>query len=456
MRDIPAAIVEGPRPPLRPAFRKAIIVAVMAVACGAGWQVVASSLRSDASKELEARQDKARASIGSGLDALFAHQLDLGNTSIELAMSLDGEGDTQPGYTAAHCSMGFDRAFSEALGPGVVSFSTVAIAPVPSSRLVIAAKLRWSGQQFRIPSTNVGYPGLVMNADMTYLGKTVHADVVPIADAQFEQYELGVSLAGTSTTDVDAGVIQRTCTQAAYALLEGLTTWKRPPPPPRPDPVKECEDGFHCVDNAEALAASDRATAARLYATACDRDYGEGCLRGADLEIELSKGVDDHRARAHAMLDIACDKQLAGTCAAAGRIALVPVAPGEPVSQQQRHESLVYDLRGCDIGAESACYAAAELLANTRFADAAPLLIGTEWAASKTFGTIFAFRPGQWTKRGAPTIWVTRSPAPVPDGATVTPVPVDQVPAGIDVPEGANTVYAVAIVAGPAEVTRPR
>jgi hypothetical protein len=455
MHDIPAAIVESARPPLRPAFRKAIIVAVIAVAGGVGWQLLGRSLRSDASKELEARQDRARASVGSALDALFAHQLDVGSTSIELAMRLDG-GDTQPGYTAAHCSTGFDRAFSEALGPGVVSFSTVAIAPVPSSRLVIAAKAVWTGHQFRIPSTNVGYAGIEMHADMTFLGRTVHADVVPVADAQFEQYELGISLAGASTTDVDADVIQRTCRQAAYSLLEALTTWKRPAPPPRPDPVKECDDGFHCVDNAEVLEASDRVTAARLYATACDRDDGEACLRGADLEIELSKGKGDHRARAHAMLDIACDKQLANTCAAAGRIALVPVAPGEPVSQPQRHESLVYDLRGCDIGARSACGAAAELLDNTPFADAAALLLGSEWTASRTFGTIFAFRPGEWAKRGPPTIWATRSPTPVPEGAIVTPVAADHVPAGIDVPEGANTVYAVTIVAGPAELARSR
>jgi hypothetical protein len=285
----------------------------------------------------------------------------------------------------------------------------------------------------------------------------VHADVAPIADAQFGHYQLGVSMVRMSTSDVDSVVIQRTCRQAAYALLEGLTTWKRPPPPPRPDPVMECEDGFHCVDNAEVFEATDRATAARLFATACDRDGDVyGCMRAADLEMELAKGNDDHRARAHAILDGACDKQLAGACAAAARIALVRIAPGEPPSQQQRHDSLVYAVRACDIGDYRACYAAAELLENTRFADAAPLLTGSEWAASTTFGTIFAFRPGLWAKRGPPTIWVTRSPERVPDGATVTPVPADNVPSGIDVPEGANTVYAVAILAGPAEITRPR
>ena len=454
MRDIPAAIVESGRPPLRPAFRNAIIVAVVAVACGVGWQLIAPMVHSDATKELEARQDKARASVGSGLDALFAHQLDVGNTSIELAMSVEG-GNVQPGYTAAQCSTGFDNAFSDALGPGVVSFSTVAIAPVPSSLLAIAAKLEWT-QRFRIPSTNVDYYGLAMNADMTFLGNTVHADVVPIADAQFDAYELGVSLAGASTTEVDAGVIQRTCRQAAYTLLEALTTWKRPPPPPRPDPVKECEDGYHCVDNARVLEASDRAAAARMYGIACDRDTWWACSSAADLEIELSKGQDAHRARAQAILDGACTKRLTDTCAEAGRLALIPIAPGAPVSPEQRHTSLLYDLRGCDIGSTMACNAATELLAGTPFADATSLLTASDWAASRTFGTIFAFRAGEWSKRGPPTIWATRSPVPVPDGATITPVPADKVPAGIDAPEGAITVYAITIVAGPGAITRSR
>lgn len=450
---IPPAIVESPRPPHRPtparatAIRKLIAVAVIASASFACWRLIKSWLRSETSKQLEARQDRARAKIGNGLDELFERQLDVEDTTVELVAHLEVAAELGRGYDAVHCGWGLDEAFEEALGPGVVTFSTPGGRWKPAASLVVRAKLTPSGQRFQLPHASEAYPGIRMSADMTMLGRDVHADVQPAADIEFKHLQPALSFAKVSASDVAGGILQGTCKQAGYALLEALTTWKRPPPPPRADPVAECERGFRCRDNAEMLEATDRATAAKLYAEACVHDDEAACLRSAELEVELSRGSDEHRAQARVLLEMACARDLAGACAGAGRIALLPLEPGKPPSDWQRHEALVLYLRACDLGVRDACAAAAPLLEGTAFAEAAPLLTGAASVRSRTLGTIFALRWGQWTKRdrGQPTAWLTSQPPRVPDGAIVTPFEVGKLPPGVIAPAGATTVYAVAL-----------
>ena len=456
MSGVPPAIVESPRPPLRPRperaawLRKVIGTAVVVVACIGGWKLLKWYTRSDRSKQLEARQDQARARVGHGLDALFERQLDRETSTIDFVAHLDVSSDLGSGYEAFNCGKGFEDAFQEALGPDVITVSTLAIDPDPASQLEITAKITRTDRVFQLPNSSTEYPGIAMTADMKLLGHEVHATVQPGDDIEFTHMVIGVPLEGPSAEDVAGGVLQGTCKQAGYALLESLTTWKRPAPPPRPDPMTECQQGFHCRENAERLEATDRATAAKLYARACEHDDEPACLRGAELEMELAKGVDDHRAQAEVMLEMACSRDLARTCTAEARLKLVPLEPGKPPSDSDREEALASFLHACDLGDDDGCQGAAPLLAGTPFADAAPLLSGAATAKSRTLGTIFAVHWGQWTEldRGQATVWVTREPARVPEGAIVTPFSSDRIPAGIHAPDGATTVYAIALHGG--------
>jgi hypothetical protein len=287
-----------------------------------------------------------------------------------------------------------------------------------------------------------------MTADVTFMGRHIHADVQPGDEVEFKRYQLGISFDGPSASDVAGGIMQGTCRQVGYAVLEAMTNWKRPAPPPPPDPETECKRGFHCRENAIALESKDPAKAARLYKNACRNDDEGSCLRAAELEMSLAKpGGDDHRAAAEVLLDMACSRDLARTCTAAARLKLVPLEPSEPASDDTRREALALNVRACDLGDREGCTAAIPLLANTPFAGTGSLLDGAATVKSKTLGTVFALHWGQWSQfdSGQATAWVTSMPTHVPEGAIVTPFSNDRIPDGIAPPSGVSAVYAVAL-----------
>jgi hypothetical protein len=237
MTEIPAAIVESPRPSLRPkperanAIRKLVAVGIIVGACFVGWKLVKPWLRSDSTKRLEARQDKARDKVGRAIDELFARQLDVNSTTIDLVARFDVAPELGGGYDPVSCGWGFDDAFGDALGPGVVTVSTFGIMPELATRLVITANIRPSGLRLQSSSSTTTYPGIVLTANMTFLGKELHVEVKPATHIAFEHLPIGVD--GLSAADVAGGVMQSTCKQLGYALLEALTAWKRPRLPRR-------------------------------------------------------------------------------------------------------------------------------------------------------------------------------------------------------------------------------
>jgi len=459
MNSVLPVFDERPRPPHRRrssrrltperanAIRKLVTVAIIVSAALVGWWLADPWRRSETGTPREALQHRAREKIGHGLDELFARQLRVDNPIVELEVDFDVAAELDTGDHAISCAQGFDEAFTQALGSGVVKFS--ALGSDPTTRLVVRAKLTPSGQRFRLPHASEEYPGIRMSAEMMFLGHDVHADVQSAANIDLVHLQLGPPSGRWSASEVAGAIMQSTCKQAGYALLEALTTWRRPPPAPlRVDPMAECERGFHCRAYAEMLEATDRATAAELYAKSCEDDDELACLRTADLEVELSRGGDGY-TRARVRLERACARGLAGACVGAGRLALLPQAPGDP-ADRQLYEALVLYLRACDLGARDACAAAEPLLEGTAFAEAASLLTGATSVTSPTLGTIFALRWGQWTTldRGQPTMWVTGRPLRVPDGAIVTPFEIHSLPWTIVAPAGVTTVYAVALDGG--------
>ncbi|MDQ3366393.1 MAG: hypothetical protein M3680_13290 [Myxococcota bacterium] len=460
MTELPPAIIEHPRPAHRPtperarAIRKAIAVAIIAGACFACWHMLKGWLRSDASKALEARQDKARAKVGPGLDKLFAAQLEAESSTVRLEAGFTFAGVLGRGYDDVNCGQGLDAAFEEALGPEVVEFSTSdGYGDEKPPRLVIIATITPSGRDFQLPHSSTPYTGIAMSGEMKFLGKSVRVDVQPAEQIEFKHVRFQSSFDKMSASEVAGGIMQGTCEQAGYALLETLTTWKRPPPPPPADPMADCDRGFRCRGNAELLEATDLATAAVLYAKACEQADDAACARAAELEVQLWSDTGKRPAESSFRLELGCSQELAGACAAAGRLALLPYEAGGQPTASRRREALALYLRACDLGANEACAAAAPLLEGTPFAGAAPLLLGAPSVRSKKLGTIFALRWGQWTRfdRGQPTAWVTKEPRPIDDGMSVTPFELDQLPAGIVAPPGVTTVYAVALERGSGE-----
>ena len=276
------------------------------------WKLLRPYWRGEDGKEADeydAKLDAARARLGAGLDPLL-DKLSYHAHEVELVARFTRDGVLPAAYSDSGCSEGFDAAFALALGDEhLVSFSTLGM--THDLELTIAAKLRASGTSFQLPNSDTPYPGIEMHAEMELLGKKLAIDVAPPANIEFKHYRMGYELGGLTASDVAVGIVQGTCKEAALALIESMTTWQRPARPPPPDPVHECLDqGFHCRDNAIALEGSAPDKAAKLYAKSCEHGDDDACVRGADLEIRLSHGIDDHSAQAHVMLDMACMREL--------------------------------------------------------------------------------------------------------------------------------------------------
>jgi len=287
---------------------------------------------------------------------------------------------------------------------------------------------------------------LSMSADVKFLGKVFHVDVKPADEFEFSYVRYPIPFGnGIDDFQVKSGIAQGTCQQLGYSILEKLTTWRRPAPKPR-DPVKDCEHGIGCSDNADQVAAKDPAAAAKMYQAACGDKDEDACIRAADLELSLAKGHDDHYGTAELGLEMACSRDLAKTCAAAARVLLAPTAD-KPPSDFERDRALPLLLRGCDLGDADACTAAAPVVKQSKqFAEAAPLFTGATSAHSKIYGSIFALKWGQWTTidPGQPTLWVTKEPAHPDDATLVRRFDRSELPKGLAIPDNVDVVYAIA------------
>ncbi|MBX3159264.1 MAG: hypothetical protein KF773_25065 [Deltaproteobacteria bacterium] len=443
MSQVPPAIVHGAPMWKRPGARKAAVVVVALGAAYGAFRVARPYLRSDTYKRLAEQHERARAKIGDGLDELFARQLSRESNAVKVVATLAaGAGLDGDLYTADACARGLSDAFKEALGTDVVRFSTYESSDV---ELVLTGKLAPSGSGFQLPHSQRVFPGIILTGEAKLLDTTLALEVRPPADVQFTQYMSGADIifsSGPSDHAVASGIMQGTCRELGYDLLEKMTSWKRPAPPKR-DPVADCKRGFHCRETAESLEADDPKTAAELYGEACRHDDDVACVRYGELELAQPTLEADRAARLHVTLEMGCRSEMPGACRMAGLVAM-------PATEHQRAEALVFFLRGCDLGDDASCPRAAALLADTAFADGAPLLLGRRTVATKQFGTAFAVRWGQWTRSdpGQPTLWVTRRPSRLPKGALVRELDGDRIPRGIVPPEGASTVYAIALDGG--------
>jgi hypothetical protein len=427
-----------------------VAIAVAVVIAGYGsCKLIKKLTRSDENKQLEARQDKARAAVGHGLDDVFEAQLDKDTKNVELAAKLVVDYKTlEDKYRAEDCGKGFEEAFEDALGPDVIGVSTF---PLNNKdlKLRLDATISASGQDFVLPNSKKGYPGIVLEGDVAFAGETVHVKVQPGSDIKFEYTRYTFDTGnGISDTEVAAGILANTCKQAGYELLEKVTSWHRPAPPAPPDPLADCKRGFHCVENADALAESDPGKAEQLYAEACQHEDANACVRLAAIVVGTPAKTD--HALARVMLDLACSQDVASACTGAAQVTMLPDEPGKAAGEYQRDEALPLALHGCDLRSRDGCELAATLVKNTPFAEGATLLVGGKPVASKRMGTLFALRWGQWTKfdRGQPTLWGTRRPSNPPTGAIVREFSAGELPGGIVPPPGVETVYALALDGG--------
>lgn len=448
MAELPHAIIDNPPLHRRPWVRKlgiGVAIVIGLVVAKKAWHAI---WRSDSNKALEKAQDAARERIGPGLDAMFEAELDNDDNTLLLEPKFDIT--RAPDVSDVACENGLTAAFDQALGKGVVVVSTrdwKGSAP----HLGVTATFTPTDQVFQLPHSDKTFNGLAMSADVKFLGKSFHVDVKPAEEFEFS-YVSGPVLMGQGIDDyqVKSGIVQGTCQQLGYAILEKMTTWKRPAAKPR-DPVKDCEHGFGCADNADTVAAKDPAAAAKMYQAACDDKDQDACIRAADLELSIAKGHDDHYAAAEVGLEMACSaRDLAKTCAAAARVILT-TADGKPPADYDRDRALPLLLRGCDLGDAAACTAAAPIVKQMKsFAEAAPLFTGASTARSKTYGSIFALKWGQWTTfdQGQPTLWVTKEPAHPADDVLVTRFERSELPKGLSIPDNVDVVYAIARKAG--------
>ena len=448
--EVPRAQVANVPVPFhrRPGVRTLVAVVALGGVGFAGWRLLKNAMRSDENKRLEVRQNQARARVGHGLDRLFERELDKDINQIELLAKFHLDPELVGTYDVVYCAKGLQEAFEEALGPDVVKVSTTSMHEDPDLLLDLRGDLSPTGHNFVLPHSSAPYPGIKLVADMKLVGKTVHVEVEPASDIQFEYTRYSsFSTDGATANEINGGILQSTCSQAGYVLLEQLTTFKRPAPAKPSSPVEDCERGFNCRENADALADRDPKTAEKLYAEACEHRDVAACTRLTSLVRDTPTGIDLGLARV--TLEMACQQEVAVACAGGAEVALIPSEAGKPPTDWQRREALVLALRACDLGDRDACSAAAPLVKKTAYAEAAPLLTGASTVASKRMGTIFGLHWGQWTKmdRGQPTLWVTKRPR-LPDNAIVREFARSELPHGIVAPSDVETIYAVALNGG--------
>lgn len=443
MTELPHAIIENPPLHRRPWVRKAGIALAIVVGLVVARKLWHCIWRSDSNRQLEKLQDEARKRVGPGLDSMFEAELDNDDNTLLLDAKFDVA--RTPDVTDVACENGITAAFDEALGKGVVVVSTTdwkGGAP----HLGVAATFTPTDQVFQLPHSDKTYNGLAMSADVKFLGKAFHVDVKPAEEFEFTYVRDPIPLGpGIDDYQVKSGIAQGTCQQLGYAILEKVTTWRRPAAKPR-DAVKDCENGFGCADNADTVAAKDPAAAAKMYQAACEDKDEDACIRAAELEMALAKGHDDHRAQAEIGLEMACARDLARTCAEAARVLLTP-EDGKPAGDYDRDRALPLLLRGCDLGDADACAAAAPVVKQAKaLAEAAPLFAGAKSVRSRTYGSIFALKWGQWTTfdQGQPTLWVTKEPAHPDDSTLVRRFDRSELPKGLSIPDSVDVVYAIA------------
>lgn len=438
MSNLPPATVRDARRERLAMLRKLATVVVVLGICFVSCRMWKQFWRSTSSKELEARQDKARARVGHGLDELFERMLDDESSILDLAATFDIARDLGTGYDPSDCALGLSAAFEEALGPDVIGFSALGIGPESRAKLVMTAKITPSGSRFQLPHSQASFPGIAMTADLKLLGRSLHVETSPTGTLEFKRFRLAsMPFEEMTASDVAGGIMQGTCQDLGHALLEQLTTWKRPKPK-QADPLEACTQGFHCRENAEALEATDPAVAATLYDEACQHDDETSCARLAALALASAK--PNNLSQANVSVEMACSRELPIACEALGKL---------ESARSASVRALLGYLRACDLGLASACTAAVPLLADTPFAAAASVLT-TGHPVTTKLGTVFALHWGQWTKwdRGQPTAWVSKLPAQLPAGAFATTFEPGKIPAGITPPPGTDTVYAVAFEGG--------
>ena len=423
----------------------AIAVVVIAVI---GWKLVKPLLRSEETKRLMKHHAQIRERLGDGLDPLFAEQVDAGDSRVQLRGKFQ-IGDDLVGYTGAGCAAGFDAAFKDVLGEGVVRVVGPSFDAQGIPKLELTAKLTAGESTFQKQSSQESFPSVALVGDIELGGVTAHVDVKPPdqLDIHYETY--GTSILGHRSATLDEirnGIVEGTCQEAGYALLEAVTTWRRPEPKPAKDPVDACKEGFHCREAADALLTKDPAKASDLYTRACiSAGDDEACLLAASLVTP-----DGDYGEARAMLEVGCSGRRIAPCVAAATVALIPRHSGEPITDYERRNALRDFLRACDRGLAEACPLAGALLEGTPFAEAAKLPGTQKSVASKRFGTILALRWGQTTNldRGQAIAWVTRRPRPMNAQTVIREFPVAELPAEIVAPPGLRTVYAVALERG--------
>ncbi|HEY4056404.1 MAG TPA: hypothetical protein VGM39_07335 [Kofleriaceae bacterium] len=456
MSEFPSATVENAKPPFhqRAGVRLVLRVVLIAAACFVGWRLFKRFTRPESSKELAVRQDKARKTIGKAFDSLFDDQLDDGSPDVKLETRFKLEDGLDTSYASeGGCAKGFSDAFKEVLGADVVTFEVTGWKDT-SNTLSFNGTIAPHGSGFQLANSDKVYKGIMLSGDIKFLGKSVHVDITPPDDIQFDYSTYGFDLYshGPSEADVAAGILQGSCKEAGLQLLEKMTPWERPPPEEKRDPVKDCEQGFHCRENAEVAEATDKVAASKMYLKACENHDEAACTRAADLAIEAKKpGSELDSMRAIGLqLEMSCHSETVTACAGAGRIAMTS-DDDQPVSEYRRKEALVSFVRGCDLGDPNACQLAAIVVPKTPFADAAAILSAEkETVVSKKLGTIFGLHWGQWHKmdNGQATIWTTTKPPSPPKGSYLKSFSGAEIPAAIHPPDGVSTVWAISLDRG--------
>lgn len=425
--------------------RRIAIVAALVVAGYGGCKAYKKLTRTDANKALEVRQDNAREKIGTALDDVFEAALDADENTLALEATLSVATDLRASYTPGACADGFQEAFEEVLGPDVLKISADSYNRVKKYPLVLDATVQKTDREFVLANSRTPFPGIQLVGDVKLAGKTVHVEVEPGSDISFEYSRMSLDTRAVDASEVAAGLMQATCKEAGYDVLEKLTTWKRPTAKSSTDPMGDCERGFRCVESGDALAEKDPATAEKLYVKACQEHDAQACSRLASV-VAGSPEKTDH-ALAFVTLQMECVQDLAAACVGGAMVAQIPRHPNDRVSDYQRKDALVMALRGCDLGERDGCEIAAPLVKGTPFAEAAPWLVSGEPVVTKKMGTLFGLKWGQWTKMdgGQATMWVTKRPPNLPAGAIVREFSAGELPKGISAPANARTVYAVAL-----------
>jgi hypothetical protein len=272
------------------------------------------------------------------------------------------------------CARGLSAAFTDATSSEFVLVQTPdafdADPTVDAPRLVLRWSAAASGSFYGSGDKRL-FPGFTISASLrlaTADGTLAFVDTTidPGQTIAYTTYGVGAAFFDGDHADIVDGMLESACQRLGERLISELTGWTPSVPASGGDDLESsCEggDASACIALGEQLRETDPMRALAFLVDGCNPHYlrgGEACVAAAELALAHPTDPISPTSKASVLLDFGCQGHYGPACARKADLDLMPLSDGVPAGPERQAQAFVDRLRACDLGAISACAAAAE------------------------------------------------------------------------------------------------